>query len=92
MLGRHAIGTRKQIQLFHALVKHRPQLLTAFAANRQLHLSALQSKWITAEEAKRVAEVPVGSRGGHPEDPDKNTNDTPYYGTPEKGDKIPKSK
>ncbi|KAI6183561.1 hypothetical protein M3Y97_00502000 [Aphelenchoides bicaudatus] len=80
---------QKQIQLLQALVKHRPQLLNAFASNRRLHLSALRSKWLTAEEAKRVAEIPVGSRGGHPEDPDKNTNDVPYMGSPEKGDVIP---
>jgi hypothetical protein len=92
MLGRHAISTRKPIQLLHAFAKHRPQLLAAFASNRRLHLSTYQSKWLTAEEAKRVADIPVGSRGGHPEDPEKNTSDTPYYGSPDKGDIIPKGK
>ena len=92
MLGRSAVVTGKQIQLLHTLIKRQPQLFTALASNRQLHLSAFQSKWLTAEEAKRVAEIPVGTRGGHPEDPEKNTNDTPYYGSPEKGDIVPENK
>lgn len=91
MLGRIVISPNN-LRLLRILTKHPPPIQIGFAARRQFHLDLRRHKWLSKEEAKLIAEVAVGSRGGHPEDPEKNTNDTPYYGHPDKGDVIPKSK
>ena len=64
------------------------RLLYALNAQRALHTSTPRAKWLSAEEAKWVPNVPVGNDYGHPEDPERNTFDGSYHGSPEKGDKL----
>ncbi|CEF63333.1 Hypothetical protein SRAE_1000159500 [Strongyloides ratti] len=45
-------------------------------------LSSFRSKWISAKEAESIAGANTGTRNGHPEDPEKNTYDGHYNGTP----------
>jgi hypothetical protein len=59
---------------------------------RRIHLAPRLLKWLSAEEAKRVTPIAIGPRHGHLQDPEINTFDYPYYGTPGKGEMIKKSK
>uniref|UniRef100_A0A0K0FNJ1 NADH dehydrogenase [ubiquinone] 1 beta subcomplex subunit 2, mitochondrial n=1 Tax=Strongyloides venezuelensis TaxID=75913 RepID=A0A0K0FNJ1_STRVS len=54
---------------------------------KKLILATIRSKWLSATEAERVADVPVGTRMGAHEDPQRNTFDGHYSGTPGK-DKL----
>lgn len=64
------------------------QKLPSLYQRQHLHLATRRLKWISAEEAKRVAPVAVGAKSGHPDDPTVNTADSYYDGSPEKGDKC----
>uniref|UniRef100_A0A0N4ZYT0 NADH dehydrogenase [ubiquinone] 1 beta subcomplex subunit 2, mitochondrial n=1 Tax=Parastrongyloides trichosuri TaxID=131310 RepID=A0A0N4ZYT0_PARTI len=51
---------------------------------QKLIITTIRSKWISAKEAQKIAGIPVGTRMGHPEDPERNTFDGHYNGTPGK--------
>ena len=70
---------------------------TVFAVQRQLLLPAKRNpnllnpvrfKWISGREATETNQMPVGTKLGHPEDPETHTWDGEYRGTPEKGDTL----
>lgn len=67
------------------------------AIQRQLLLNAkrnpaflnnVRHKWVSGREATATNQVPVGTRLGHPEDPETHTYDGEYRGSPEKGDTL----
>lgn len=64
------------------------RLSSVLTRRQRIHLASRLLKWVSAEETKRISPIAVGSRHGHPEDPEINTFDVPYYGTPGKGDMI----
>ncbi|KAI6180703.1 hypothetical protein M3Y98_00749800 [Aphelenchoides besseyi] len=86
MLGRKLVDVQR-LRLAHRFLRE-TGVLNQFAATRSLHLTATQRKWLSAEEAKLVAEIPVGPKPGHPEDPVRNTYDKEYRGSPNKGDVL----
>ncbi|KAI6211539.1 Protein F44G4.2 [Aphelenchoides besseyi] len=86
MLGRKLVDVQR-LRLAHRILRE-TGVLNQFAATRSLHLTATQRKWLSAEEAKLVAEIPVGPKPGHPEDPVRNTYDKEYRGSPNKGDVL----
>ncbi|CAJ0950753.1 unnamed protein product, partial [Mesorhabditis belari] len=51
------------------------------------HLGPIRHRMAWGEDA-RGAEVPVGAKLGHPEDPETHTYDGHYSGSPEKGDNL----
>uniref|UniRef100_A0AC35TUN1 NADH dehydrogenase [ubiquinone] 1 beta subcomplex subunit 2, mitochondrial n=1 Tax=Rhabditophanes sp. KR3021 TaxID=114890 RepID=A0AC35TUN1_9BILA len=53
------------------------------AQQKQVYNGA-RSKWLSAKESERVAAIGVGTRLGHSEDPERNTYDGHYNGTPGK--------
>uniref|UniRef100_A0A0N5BPX8 NADH dehydrogenase [ubiquinone] 1 beta subcomplex subunit 2, mitochondrial n=1 Tax=Strongyloides papillosus TaxID=174720 RepID=A0A0N5BPX8_STREA len=51
---------------------------------KKIILTTIRSKWLSAKEAERIAGVPVGTRMGSQQDPERNTFDGHYNGTPGK--------